>query len=116
MLNSPYHPLEPCPLVRRFGGKVAEAADDLPILDVACGSGRNAILLGQLGCTVICMDKDLRRLQTQQSHLGGITGGRASERLIPYQIDLVNDPWPFTPCSVGGIINTVRETLGDSSK
>jgi hypothetical protein len=26
-------------------------------------------------------------------------------RLIPCQIDLEKDPWPFNPCSVGGIIN-----------
>ena len=57
--------LEVCSLVRRFGEKVAKAAGDMPVLDVACGSGRNAIFLRQLGCTVICMDNDLSRLHTE---------------------------------------------------
>lgn len=91
--------LDVCSLVKRFGKKVAEAAGEMPILDVACGSGRNAIFLGQLGCTVICMDNDLSRLHTDRTFKGG------SGSLIPHQIDLINDPWPFSPRSVGGIIN-----------
>ena len=55
-----YIPSEACSLVRQFGEKVAKAAGDMPILDVACGSGRNAIFLRELSCTVICMDIDLR--------------------------------------------------------
>lgn len=91
--------LEACPLVKRFGEKIAEAADGMPILDVACGSGRNAILLQQLGCTVICMDVNLSRLDVESTSLS------ASGSLRPHQIDLVKDPWPFSPCSIGGIIN-----------
>jgi SAM-dependent methyltransferase len=91
--------LEACPLVRRFGEKIAETAGGMPVLDVACGSGRNAIFLRQLGCTVICMDNDLSRLQTDS------TSQSASGSLHPHQIDLVRDPWPFSPHSVGGIIN-----------
>lgn len=90
---------EACPLVRRFGTKVAEAASGKPILDVACGSGRNAILLQQLGCTVVCMDINLSRLDMES------TSPIASGSLRPHQIDLVKDPWPFSPRSIGGIIN-----------
>ena len=47
-------------LVRRFASRLVDAAAGLPILDVACGSGRHALLLLQLGCSiVICVDKDL---------------------------------------------------------
>jgi len=91
--------LEVSSLVRRFGEKVAKAAGDMPVLDVACGSGRNAIFLRQLGCTVICMDNDLSRLHTDTAFKS------ASGSLIPHQIDLIKDLWPFMPRSVGGIIN-----------
>lgn len=94
--------LEPSALIRRFGSKIAAASLDKPILDVACGSGRNALALCNLGCTVICMDRDLSGLQ---AHLSLDVGSGASKRLIPYQIDLKKDPWPFEPRSVGGIVN-----------
>jgi len=97
-------PLEACALVKSFGEKVAEAAGDMPILDVACGSGRNAIFLRQLGCTVVCMDNDLSRLQTGQPWSGS-TARHGTGSIIPHEIDLVKDPWPFMFRSVGGIIN-----------
>jgi SAM-dependent methyltransferase len=90
---------EPSALVRRFGSKIAAAAVDKPIVDVACGSGRNAIFLATLGCTVICVDRDLTRLPKQKSPL------RLSRKLIFRQMDLAKDSWPFGPRSVGGIIN-----------
>lgn len=97
--------LEPSTLIRRFGSKIAAACLDKPILDVACGSGRNALFLWSLGCTVICMDRDLSGFQAQLSRdVEGNSGG-TSKRIILHQIDLKNDPWPFRQNSVGGIIN-----------
>jgi hypothetical protein len=97
--------VESSPLMRRFSFKIAVAAAGKPILDVACGSGRNALPLCQLGCTVICMDKDLAPLQSQQrlwcrSRFKGAVG-----RLVPRQLDLLAGSWPFGPSTVGGIIN-----------
>jgi len=97
--------LEPSPLVRRFASKIADAAAGKAVVDVACGSGRNAVLLAQLGCTTICVDKDLTRVETQLLRLRRTSFRRASTRLILQQLDLVKDPWPFGPCSVGGIVN-----------
>jgi len=97
--------LNPSLLVRRFGSKVAAASLGKPILDVACGSGRNAILLSGLGCTVLCIDRDLSRLRELLSQDAESFSGDASRKLILQQIDLVNDPWPFTSASVGGIVN-----------
>jgi len=97
--------LEPSPFVRRFASKIADAAAGKPIVDVACGSGRNALWLARLGCAVICVDKDLTRLQNQRQPLRRIALGRASARLSVQQLDLVKDPWPFGPCAVGGIVN-----------
>src|SRR5208283_2698792 len=87
--------LESSPLVRRFGSKIADATASKPVVDVACGSGRNAISLCQLGCAVICVDKDLSRLQTQQRRLHRTQQGRALAQLTLHQMDLVEDPWPF---------------------
>ena len=83
---------------------MVEAAADKPILDVACGAGRNAIFLSELGCMVICIDKDLtelRRHQTHQSH----TSAPKEQRLELRHLDLVNESWPFAEGSAGGIVN-----------
>jgi SAM-dependent methyltransferase len=95
---------EPSPLVRRFAAKIAEASGGLPILDVACGSGRNAFPLQRLGCTVICIDRDLSHLPNRPSISRDLSEPAAPE-LIPRQMDLLKDRWPFGESSVGGIIN-----------
>jgi len=92
------------PFVRKCAEKIVAAAAGKPILDVACGSGRNAILLARLGGTVICIDKDLSALDVNLKRRRRILAAFAT-RLIPERIDLLKDAWPFGPGSVGGIIN-----------
>jgi SAM-dependent methyltransferase len=92
-------------LVRRFGGKVAGASSGKPILDVACGSGRNAFFLSSLGATVICMDRQLTRLREYLAQNASTCFIEGADRLVPHQIDLVETPWPFDYGSAGGIIN-----------
>ena len=96
---------EPSPLVRRYALKIAEASGGLPILDVACGSGRNAFPLRKLGCTVICIDRDLSRLPKQPLSIPSDLSGPTGPELIPRQMDLLKDGWPFGESSIGGIIN-----------
>ena len=91
--------LTPSPLIRRFGSKIVNAAIDKPVLDAACGSGRNAIFLATLGRSIICVDRDLTNLQSQKLSLP------LSRRLILLQLDFVKDAWPFEPCTLGGIVN-----------
>jgi SAM-dependent methyltransferase len=92
------------PFVRRCAEQIVATANGKPILDVACGSGRNAIFLARLGGTVICIDKDLSALAVNLKRQRDILMGLET-RLIPERIDLQKDPWPFGPDSVGGIIN-----------
>jgi SAM-dependent methyltransferase len=92
------------PLVRRFAEQLIAAASGRPILDVACGSGRNAFFLAGLGATVICIDKDLSSFAANlRQRCGSLT--TLSNLLLPKKIDLVRDEWPFTPGSIGAIIN-----------
>ena len=97
--------LKPSPLVRRFAAKIAELAAGKPVIDVACGSGRNALTLAQLGCPVICVDRDLTSLEAHVVLLRRTELRKASAKLSLYQLDLVVGPWPFAPCMAGGIIN-----------
>jgi SAM-dependent methyltransferase len=99
------HGLEASPLVRRFAAKIADAAAAKPVLDIACGSGRNALILAQLGCPVICADRDLTSLQANVVRLRRTELRKATAKLSLQQLDLVNDRWPFTACAAGGIIN-----------
>jgi hypothetical protein len=88
--------LDACPLIRKFHAKMADATMGKPILDVACGSGRNAFPLAAQGCTVICADNNLTRFRPPK----GLKG-----KLIPRQLDFVTDAWPFAPSSAGGIVS-----------
>ena len=97
--------LEASSLVQRFGTKVAGASHGKPILDVACGSGRNAFFLSSLGANVICMDRELTRLREHLAQTASTCIIELADRLVPHQIDLINDPWPFDYESAGGIIN-----------
>jgi SAM-dependent methyltransferase len=92
-------------MVRRFASRLVDAAGDLPILDVACGSGRHAVLLLRLGCTVICVDRDLAALEARQVRLSRTLFSRVSGQLVLQRLDLIRDPWPFGPRTVGGILN-----------
>jgi len=84
---------------------MADAAAGKPVLDVACGSGRNALALAQLGCTVICVDRDLTTLQAHVVRLRRTELRKAFSKLSLQQLDLVKDPWPFSASVAGGIIN-----------
>lgn len=77
--------------VRRHAAKIANASNSKPLLDVACGAGRNALLLAQLGCQVIGIDIDVSKAVT-------------NERFQVQCIDVDTQPWPFREDEIGGII------------
>jgi SAM-dependent methyltransferase len=88
-----------------FAPKIAAAARGSPILDVGCGTGRNAMVLSQVGCSVICMDKDLAPLEAEQLRLHDTCFPLALAGLIPQKIDLRQSPWPIAPDFAGGVVN-----------
>lgn len=89
---------ESSPFARKFARAMAEAAAGRPILDVACGSGRNSVLLAELGCAVICIDRELSRLRSQS------LPAKIVNRLTLLEMDLLADSWPFEPETVGGAL------------
>jgi len=97
--------LKPSALVQRFAALVAESAGDKPILDVACGSGRNANVFFGLGCDVICIDKDLNGFRSVEPIIDHAPLRSATPHLCLRRVDLMSDPWPFGANSIGGILN-----------
>lgn len=91
--------------VGRFATKIADSAQGLPILDIACGSGRNALPFYQLGCHVICIDRDLNKLKAQLLPLLRSVSAPKSAKIELREIDLLKDCWPFETGSMGGIVN-----------
>jgi hypothetical protein len=92
------HQSKPSPLVKKFVNVIVNAASGYPIIDVACGAGRNAFYLARFGCTVICLDRDLSRLKAR------MPGGEISKRLTLVEMDLLSDRWPFGHRTIGGIV------------
>lgn len=60
--------------------------------------GRNALYLAELGGSVICIDRDLSCLKKRQAKSNGSGGVELLE------MDLIANPWPFGPRTVGGIV------------
>jgi hypothetical protein len=93
--------LRPARFVKRFAEKIAAAADGRPILDVASGSGRNAMAFAELMCDVICVDRTFHRFETEWSNYPSAI----RKRLTIRESDLVNDQWPFGKHVFGAIID-----------
>ena len=96
---------QPSPFVQKLAPTIAAAAKDLPVLDVACGGGRNAFVLAQLGCQVVCVDKDLNPLDLFTRRLRDSPFVDIASRLRLYPLDLALDAWPFGKAEFGAIIN-----------
>lgn len=90
--------VQPSPFLNQFARKIVAAASGHPIIDIGCGSGRNAFHLVRLGAFVICIDKDTSRFRRDliKTHL--------AHRLTILKKDVVNDPWEFKSQTVGGAI------------
>lgn len=83
----------PSPWVRRFAPLIPSGGT---VLDVACGSGRHARLLADMGYRVEAVDRDAQALATLANAPGVVT------RLA----DLERDAWPYAPKSFDAVIVT----------
>lgn len=97
--------LTPSPSIKKFGEAIVSAAMGRPILDVACGGGRNSAWVSHLGGRAIAIDIDLSNIRANISDLPDSILAQALRRIELQQLDLIRDPWPFLPRSVGGLIN-----------
>ncbi|HEX4518894.1 MAG TPA: class I SAM-dependent methyltransferase [Gaiellaceae bacterium] len=87
----------PSRTLTHFGEELVRTAQG-PILDVACGYGRNAIYVASFGVEVVCIDHDSDALD----HIECLA---KAHPLIPMRLDLLSDPWPFKRNSIGAIVN-----------
>jgi len=93
------------PRVRKFGREMVLAAEGHPILDVACGGGRNGVWLAHLGGRVVGIDVDLRGIEAERETKEKGSLNDAFRRIKLLNCDLIREPWPYPPQSVGGIVN-----------
>jgi SAM-dependent methyltransferase len=83
----------PSPWVLRWVGQIPRGAE---VLDVACGRGRHARMLAELGYRVHAVDRDGEAL----AQLAGVAG------IVPRQADLEAGIWPYAGRSFDGIVVT----------
>lgn len=97
--------LAPSPFLLKFAQAIVQQAHDEPILDVACGGGRNAVLLAYLGARVIGVDRDLELTRQGLNRLRGTLFGECLGSITIEECDLIRDAWPFGSESMGAVIN-----------
>jgi SAM-dependent methyltransferase len=90
---------QPSAFLMQFAELISKAPG--PIVDAACGYGRNAKILADLGCQVFCLDKNADALTT----LGNVLSPSSKGEIHPLEIDLSIEPWPYPPEFLGAIIN-----------
>lgn len=84
----------PSPWVRRFAALAPQGAE---VLDLACGGGRHARLMLDLGFSVTAVDRDIRALGETAKH----------PRLAAIEADLEGGaPWPLGTRGFGAVIVT----------
>ncbi len=95
--------MSPSPWLHRWAGLIPEAGN---VLDIACGSGRNAVHLAALGHRVTAVDRDLG--------LSALV--RDTPGVVWLQHDLEVGAWPFPAGAWQGVvvINYLHRPLFDS--
>jgi SAM-dependent methyltransferase len=102
-------PVSPSKTLLRFAREIASSGKGL-VLDAPCGYGRNAVALAALGCKVVAVDNDRRRLaileQTKIAYIADSPFREASSgKIVTVCADLNAKSWPFAPSSFSAIIS-----------
>ncbi len=89
--------LEPAALLLEFGGLFSHL--DGPVLDLACGSGRNGLYLASLGAEVVLCDRYVQALEHAQRQARDL-----GLSIATWLVDLEAGGDPLPPKAYGGII------------
>lgn len=84
--------LSASPWVKRFAPQIPQGA---LVLDLACGAGRHAIYLAQLGFSVLAVDQDVLALEKNKT-----------ARIETRALDLEGNIWPIPDAGFGAIVVT----------
>ena len=84
--------LSASPWVKRFVPQISQGA---LVLDLACGAGRHAIYLAQLGFSVLAVDQDVLALEKNKT-----------ARIETRALDLEGNIWPIPDAGFGAIVVT----------
>ena len=84
--------LNPSPWVRRFASHIPKGG---LVLDLACGTGRHATYLTELGYRVLAVDQDVTILEQRQNPL-----------ICCQAYDLELEAWPLEDLELSGIVVT----------
>jgi SAM-dependent methyltransferase len=91
---------EPASLLVEFADLFVTSPLNGPILDLACGDGRNGVLLAVEGLSVVCCDRSQESLEAAQE-----LAGKYGAVITPWLVDLespASDPLP--PDTYAGIL------------
>jgi SAM-dependent methyltransferase len=98
--------LSPSSTLLKFIGEIAYPG--ARALDLACGFGRNAIVMAAHGSDVICADRNLVRLRhldtTKAVLLEQVPNDVTPGRIATVCADLTADRWPFEASSFDAIV------------
>ena len=99
--------LSPSSTLLKFTNELVRP-DGALVLDIACGFGRNAIVMAAHGCDVICVDRDFKRLQHLESRKAALlerSPVRNNAGLITTICADMNEvSWPFVSDAFDTII------------
>jgi SAM-dependent methyltransferase len=103
---TPWEFLSPSSTLLKFIDEIAYPG--AATLDLACGFGRNAIVMAAYGCDVICVDRDLTRLlhldATKAALLAQTPNDIAPGRITTVCADLSMKLWPLEKSSFDTIV------------
>ena len=102
--NRSFGAFEPSAALRRWSQTITDGCNG-PILDLACGGGRNSLLLASLGSTVVGVDINFEKLRLLRSQAeAGANDAKAAGKLLLLCSELADSAWPFRDSIFAAVI------------